>query len=95
MRCSAQTERATDDFTAAIEAGAAAGAGEVVFVAQAQLALLAARQGAWSEARAARAAAQALVEEAGLGDYSTSAIVHVATAASHCTRRNARTPARR
>ena len=49
-------------------------------VAQAQLALLAAEQGAWGEAAQRARAAQALVEETGLGDYSTSAIVHVATA---------------
>ena len=49
-------------------------------VAQAQLALLAAKQGAWGEAGERAQAAQALVDEAGLGDYPTSAIVHVATA---------------
>ena len=54
-------------------AGLAVGAVEDVFVAQAQLALLAAKQGAWGEAAQRARAAQALVEEAGLGDYSTSA----------------------
>ena len=49
-------------------------------MAQAQLALLAAKQGAWGEAGERARAAQALVEETGLGDYSTSAIAHVATA---------------
>ena len=49
-------------------------------MAQAQLALLAAKQGAWGEAGQRARAAQALVEEAGLGDYSTSALAHVATA---------------
>jgi LuxR family transcriptional regulator, maltose regulon positive regulatory protein len=72
--------RATDDLTAAVEKGMAIGAVDVVFVAQAQLALLATRQGAWGEAGQRARAAQALVEEAGLGDYSSSAIAHVATA---------------
>jgi len=58
----------------------AVGAVDVVFVAQAQLALLAAKQGAWGEAGRCARASQALVEEAGLGDYSSSAIAHVATA---------------
>jgi LuxR family transcriptional regulator, maltose regulon positive regulatory protein len=51
-----------------------------VFVAQAELALLDVKRGAWGEAgRHARQAHQ-LVEETGLGDYSVSAIVHVAVA---------------
>jgi LuxR family maltose regulon positive regulatory protein len=74
------TDRATDDLTAAIEAGMAGGAAEVVILAQAQLALLAANQGAWGEASQRARAAQAVVEERGLGDYSTSALAHVATA---------------
>ena len=74
------TDRATDDLTAAVEKGIAIGAVDVVFVAQAQLALLAANQGAWGEAGQRARAAQALVEEAGLGDYSSSALAHVATA---------------
>jgi LuxR family maltose regulon positive regulatory protein len=49
-------------------------------VAQAQLALLAAKQGAWGEAGRRARAAQTLVDEAGLGDYSSSALAHVATA---------------
>jgi LuxR family transcriptional regulator, maltose regulon positive regulatory protein len=51
-----------------------------VYVAQAQLALLAAKQGAWTEAEQRAQAAQALVDDTGLGDYSTSALAHVATA---------------
>jgi LuxR family transcriptional regulator, maltose regulon positive regulatory protein len=74
------TDRATNDLTATVDQGLAVGATEDVYVAQAQLALLAARQGAWGEAGQRARAAQALVDEAGLGDYSTSAIVHVATA---------------
>ena len=74
------TDRATDDLTAAVEKGLAIGAVDDVFVAQAQLALLAARQGAWGEAGQRARAAQALVDETGLGDYSTSALAHVATA---------------
>jgi LuxR family maltose regulon positive regulatory protein len=74
------TDRARDDLIAVVDRGLAVGAVEDVFLAQAQLALLAAQQGAWGEAGQRARAAQALVEEAGLGDYSTSAIAHVATA---------------
>jgi LuxR family maltose regulon positive regulatory protein len=74
------TDRAADDLTAAVKAGLAAGAAEVVILAQAQLALLAANQGAWGEAGQRARAAQALVEEKGLGEYSTSALAYVATA---------------
>ena len=74
------TDRATDDLTAGLKAGLADGAAEVVILAQAQLALLAAKQGAWGEAGQRAQAAQALVEEKGLGNYSTSALAHVATA---------------
>jgi LuxR family maltose regulon positive regulatory protein len=74
------TDRATDDLAATVEQGLVSGAFEDVFVAQAELALLAARQGAWGEAAEHARTAQALVEETGLGDYASSAIVHVATA---------------
>jgi LuxR family maltose regulon positive regulatory protein len=74
------TDRATADLEATVEQGLAAGAIEDVFVAQAHLALLAVRNGLWTEARQRVQAAQALVDEAGLGDYSTSAIVHVTAA---------------
>ena len=74
------TDRATDDLTAAVEKGLATGAFEEVYLAQAQLALLAANQGAWGEAAQHAQAAQALVDETGLGDYASSAIVHAASA---------------
>jgi LuxR family maltose regulon positive regulatory protein len=74
------TPRATQDLTATVEKGMAIGAVDVVIAAQAQLALLAAQQGAWGEAGQRALAAQALVEEAGLGDYAASAIAYVATA---------------
>ena len=74
------TDRATDDLMAAVDRGLAVGAAEDAFVAQAQLALLAARRGAWGEAGQRAQAAQALLEEAGLGGYSTSALAQVATA---------------
>jgi LuxR family transcriptional regulator, maltose regulon positive regulatory protein len=74
------TDRANDDLAAAVERGLAVGAFEDVFLAQAQLALLAIRRGAWGEAGQRARAAQALVEDAGLGDYATSALAHVATA---------------
>jgi LuxR family maltose regulon positive regulatory protein len=73
-------DRAKHELVATVEKGMAAGAAEDVFVAHAQLALLAAKEGAWGEAEERARAAQALVEETGLGDYSTSAIAHVATA---------------
>jgi LuxR family transcriptional regulator, maltose regulon positive regulatory protein len=75
-----ETERAAEDFAATIETGLASGAVGEVFVAQAQLALLAARQGAWGEANRNARAAQALVEETGLADYSSSALPHVVSA---------------
>jgi LuxR family maltose regulon positive regulatory protein len=74
------TDRATRDLVAAVEKGTAIGAVDVVFAAQAQLALLATRQGAWGEAGRRARAAQTLVDEAGLGDYAASALAHVATA---------------
>ncbi len=74
------TDRATDDLTATAERGLAMGAVEEVYLAQAQLALLAAKQGRWDEAGRRASAAQAVVDEAGLGDYSSSALAHVATA---------------
>ena len=48
------TERATEDLTAVVEKAAAFGAVEEGYLAQAQLALLAAKQGAWGERRRAR-----------------------------------------
>ena len=74
------TDRAVVELLATVERGQATGSVEEVFLAQAQLALLAAKQGAWGEAGRHARAAEALVDETGLGDYSTSAIVHVATA---------------
>ncbi len=74
------TDRATEDLLAAVEKGLAAGAYEEVYLAEAQLALLAAKRGAWGEAAQHALSAQALVDETGLGDYSSSAIAHVATA---------------
>jgi LuxR family maltose regulon positive regulatory protein len=73
-------DRATDDLMAVIDQGLEVGTFEDVFVAHAQLALLAIREGAWVEAARRAQAALAIVEEAGLGDYSTSAIAQVATA---------------
>jgi LuxR family maltose regulon positive regulatory protein len=85
------TDRATDVLTAVVDRGLGVGAAEntghprapgspSVYLAHAQLALLAANQGAWGEAGRMARAAQALVDEPGLGEYSTSALVHVATA---------------
>ena len=49
-------------------------------LAHAQLCLLAARQGVWSEAGEHARAAEREVEGAGLGDYSTTALIYAATA---------------
>ena len=73
-------DRAVVDLLATIERGLAAGSVEEVYLAQAQLALLAAKEGAWAEAGRRAEAAEALVQESGLDDYSTSALPHVATA---------------
>ena len=75
-----EADRATESLVATVERGLAVGAAQPVYVAQAQLALLAARKGAWLEAREYAAEAHALVDEAGLGDYGPSAIAHVAVA---------------
>jgi len=74
------TDQAKEELATTVEKGLAAGAAEDVFVAHAELALLAAREAAWGEADERARAAQALVEEIGLGDYATSAIAHAATA---------------
>jgi LuxR family transcriptional regulator, maltose regulon positive regulatory protein len=76
----AEPARARDDFTAAVEMGLALGAMADVFVAQAQLALLAARQGSWEQAGQRARVAEAIVQEMGFGDYSTSVLADVATA---------------
>jgi len=73
-------DQARADFTAIVEQAVAWGPVEEVFIAQAKLALLAARRGSWGEAGERARAAQAYVEEHGLGRYATSAIAHVATA---------------
>ena len=73
-------DQARDDLTESVDRGLAVGAADDVIVAQAQLALLAAKQGAWGEAGHRARAAQAPVEERGLGDYALSAIAHAATA---------------
>jgi LuxR family transcriptional regulator, maltose regulon positive regulatory protein len=74
------TDRATGDLTTAVEKGLATGAVEEVYCGQAMLALLAAKRGAWAEARRCAQAAQGTVEEAGLDAYGTSAMAYVATA---------------
>ena len=73
-------DRATDDFEATIEKGHALGTLDDVFMAQAQLSLLACRRGAWGDAGERARAAQALLEEMGLGDYAVSAATYVAIA---------------
>ena len=74
------TDRAIDDLTAVVERAPAFDAVEELYLAHAQLALITAEQGAWSEAARHAKAAQAIVDEAGLGDYSSSALASAATA---------------
>ncbi len=74
------TEPAMADLRDAIESGLAFGSVDVVYFAYAQLALLAAKRADWREAGQHAQAAQAHVDASGLGDYSSSAIVHVTTA---------------
>ena len=75
---SGDAESAKADFTNAVEGEG--DATEPVAVAYSQLALMAIRQGAWIEAGGRVQAAQATVDDAGLGDYSSTALMHVATA---------------
>ena len=74
------TDRATDDLTAVVALAHARGAPEEGYLAQGQLALLAVRQGAWHEAGQRAGAAQTFIDEHRLGDVSSSALAHVATA---------------
>ena len=75
------TERETQDLNASITTAQALGApGDDVPVAQALLALRAAKQGAWGKAAELALSAQAIVDGKDLGDYASSAIVHAATA---------------
>ena len=75
------TDRETEDLMRSIAAAEALGApGDDVPVAQALLALRAAKQNAWGEAAERARAAQATIDEKGLGDYSSTAVVHAATA---------------
>jgi LuxR family maltose regulon positive regulatory protein len=73
-------DRARDDLTAAVDIGLALDATEDVSTAQAQLAFLAMRRGAWSEAGEHARQAQDMVEKSGLGHYVQSAPAHVAVA---------------
>jgi LuxR family transcriptional regulator, maltose regulon positive regulatory protein len=75
------TDRGTEDLKASIRESQALGApGDDVPLAEALLALRAAKQGAWGEAAERARAAQAIIDEKGLGDYTSSASVHAATA---------------
>ncbi len=71
-------EAARADFTAALEAGS--GATQPMTLAHAQLALLAIRDGDWNAAGQSAQAAESLAQDAGLTDYSTTALGYVATA---------------
>jgi LuxR family transcriptional regulator, maltose regulon positive regulatory protein len=73
-------DRETEDLSASINEAQARGHSDDVALAIALLALRAAKQGAWGEAAERARAAQAIIDEKGLGDYASSAIVHAATA---------------
>jgi LuxR family maltose regulon positive regulatory protein len=75
-----ETDQATEALVATVEKGLTLGAVQAVYVAQAQLALLAASRGAWRAAREYASEAHALVDKTGLGEYGASAIAYVATA---------------
>ena len=75
-----ESDRARAALSTTVERALATGSVEEVFLAQAQLALLAAKEGAWGEAGRLARAAEARVKEAGLSHYSTSSIVHAAAA---------------
>ena len=77
---SAEADRATEDFTTAIEMGMAAGASEEVYLAHAQLALLAIKEGAWEQAARHAREAIRVIEDSGLGDYGGSALPFALTA---------------
>ena len=89
------TDRATDDLTATVEKGLAVGAVEDVFLAHAQLALLAAKQGAWGEAgrRAGRHRRSSTRRASATTRRARSCTWR--RRVSHSTRRGRRMPARR
>jgi LuxR family maltose regulon positive regulatory protein len=68
--------KAIEDLTAVAEGEAS----QPMTVAHSQLAVLAIRRGAWSDAAHHAAAGEAMIKEAGLGDYATSALIYAATA---------------
>ncbi len=72
-------ESATADLTVVAESDPDVFS-QPVAVARGQLALLAVRQGAWKEAGEHASAGLTVVNDAGLGDYSTTALLHAATA---------------
>ena len=74
------TDRATDDLTATVERGLAIGAGRGGLPGTGTARAPRGQAGRLGEAGRRAAAAQAVVDEAGLGDYSSSGLAHVATA---------------
>jgi LuxR family maltose regulon positive regulatory protein len=69
-------EKAIADLTAVAEGEAS----QPMTVAHSQLAVLAIRRGAWADAAHHALAGEAMIKEAGLGDYATSALIYAATA---------------
>ena len=74
------TDAARVDLEAAVELARTNGSQDVEFIAQAELALLAARNGAWLDAWTHAEAARTVVERERLGHYALAAIAHVAVA---------------
>ncbi|HEU6445854.1 MAG TPA: LuxR C-terminal-related transcriptional regulator [Gaiellaceae bacterium] len=75
-----EADQARAGLATTVERSLSVGSVESAYVGHAELALLAARRGAWGEAGRHARAAHALVEETGLGEYAPSAIVHAASA---------------
>jgi LuxR family transcriptional regulator, maltose regulon positive regulatory protein len=73
-------DAARDDLAACVVTGQRDGNYDTVFVALAELALIEAKEGDWSEAGRLVDEARALMQRTGLDGYVTSSIVHVAAA---------------
>jgi LuxR family maltose regulon positive regulatory protein len=74
------TDAATADLEAAIDFARPIGSTDVEFIAHAELALLAARHGAWLDASSHAEAAQMVVERERFEHYALAAVVYVAVA---------------
>ena len=78
MSLLASPDDALAELLAAIDTASALGGRDPIYVAQAQLALIEARRGAWPEAARHAGAAQRVVTESGLDRHPPTALVHAA-----------------